>query len=287
MRCTNRTIALGLLAAALAAPVSAEPTPAPPDWQDGGASVYDRMKQTLATKATPTPQSPVGDEPPVVSSTLTATEPMIDTSAVPAAHQAPQANDADSKRRHLAPPSTKHALPAAANAQREHGSPSAAGSRRLADLGLPTGSLYTMFTALAVVIGAFLIFAWALRRGGRKAGHNSILPSDVVSMLGRVPIAARHFAVLLRVGNKLVLVSLTPTGPQTITEVTDPVEVDRLVGLCQQCNPHSTTKAFEQVFQQLSRESPPGEFFSSDALPPSLSSAAAAYRTHRGDSARA
>ena len=68
---------------------------------------------------------------------------------------------------------------------------------------------------------------------GASAGARH-LPADVVSVLGRVPLAARQFAELLRVGNKLVLVSLTPTGAETLTEVTDPAEVDRLVGLCQQ-----------------------------------------------------
>ena len=148
----------------------------------------------------------------------------------------------------------------------------------------PAGSLYTIFSALAIVIGAFLIFAWLLRRGGRRTA--AALPADVVSVLGRVPLAARQCAQLLRVGNKLVLVSITPTGAETLTEVTDPAEVDRLVGLCQQYSPHSTTKAFEQVFRQLSRESAPSGFLGGESLPQSLSSAAAAYRAHRGDTAR-
>jgi flagellar biogenesis protein FliO len=110
-----------------------------------------------------------------------------------------------------------------------------------------------------------------------------MLPGDVVSVLGRVPLAARQFAELLRVGNKLVLVSITPTGAEPLTEVTDPVEVDRLLGLCQQNNPHSTTKAFEQVFQQLSNETAPHGFFGGESLPTSLSSPARAYRAYRGD----
>jgi len=117
---------------------------------------------------------------------------------------------------------------------------------------LPLDTIYAILTALAIVVGVFLLFVWLLRRGGAKTA--SVLPADVVSVLGRVPLASRQFAELLRVGNKLVLVSLTPTSAETLTEVTDPVEVDRLLGLCQQCSPHSTTKAFEQVFQQLSRD---------------------------------
>ena len=130
---------------------------------------------------------------------------------------------------------------------------------------MPTSSLYTVACALTIVIGAFLICAWLLRRGTTSSA--TVLPTDVVSVLGRVPLAARQFAELLRVGNKLVLVSLTPGGVETLTEVTDPAEVDRLVGLCQQSNPHSTTQAFEQIFQQIAHERPSG-FFGNDPLPP-------------------
>jgi flagellar biogenesis protein FliO len=156
--------------------------------------------------------------------------------------------------------------------------------RPLVDSVMPAGSLYTIVSALAIVIGAFLILVWLLRRGGQKAA--AALPADVVSVLGRVPLAARQFAELLRVGNKLVLVCLTPAGPTTLTEVTDPAEVDRLLGLCQQYSPHSTTKAFEQVFRQLSREAAPGSLLGGESLPQTVSSAAAAYRTHRGETAR-
>jgi flagellar biogenesis protein FliO len=151
------------------------------------------------------------------------------------------------------------------------------------DFGFPVQSTYTVVTALAIVIGAFLMFAWALKRGNKNArGRSGMLPAEAVHVLGRVPLAGRQFAELLRVGNKLVLVAMTPSGPTTLTEVTDPVEVDRLVGLCQRFDSHSTTKAFEQVFQQFSDEPTGGTFLGGEPLPTSLSPAASAYRSHRG-----
>jgi flagellar biogenesis protein FliO len=105
-------------------------------------------------------------------------------------------------------------------------------------------------------------------------------------VLGRVSLTSKQVAQLLKVGNKLVLVALTPGGAETLTEVTDPVEVDRLMGLCQQNDRHSTTQAFEQVFQSLSREPAPSGFLGGDSLPTSISPVAAAYRSHRGDGAR-
>jgi flagellar biogenesis protein FliO len=155
------------------------------------------------------------------------------------------------------------------------------------EFGIPTKSLYTMGTALTIAVGAFLMFAWVLRRSGRGRVGRGLLPPDAVSVLGRVSLSAKQVAQLLRVGNKLVLVALTPGGAETLTEVTDPAEVDRLMGLCQQSDRHSTTKAFEQVFQSLSREPANSGYLGADALPASISPVAAAYRSHRGDTSRA
>ena len=81
----------------------------------------------------------------------------------------------------------------------------AAAAKSLPSFGLPVDSIYTTVTALAVVLGLFLLGAGLVRRGGKKS--NGRLPEEVVSVLGRVPLAARQFAELIRVGNKLVLVS--------------------------------------------------------------------------------
>jgi flagellar biogenesis protein FliO len=111
----------------------------------------------------------------------------------------------------------------------------------------------------------FLLCAWAMRRGARRSV--SILPDDVVSVLGRVPLAARQFAQLVRVGNKLVLLSVTPAGVETLTEITDPVEIDRLLGLCHAHSPHSSTAEFDQVFRELARETAPAaEHWSADRV---------------------
>jgi len=114
-------------------------------------------------------------------------------------------------------------------------------------------SLTTAGTGLAVVVGLFLLCVWLLRRGGPKP--NSPLPKEVVSVLGKVPLVGRNFAQLIQIGNKLILVSITPDGAMTpITEVTEPAEVDRLLGLCMRNHKHSTTAEFQQVLQQLAKE---------------------------------
>jgi flagellar biogenesis protein FliO len=281
---TLRLVGLGLFAAALATPLSAETTPGPPDWADAGGSIYLDLKEQAAE-----PEEPAALPPPTVEASPIAaperidTPPKVDTTVTPAIHHATDAAADEEDQRRLAPPSNNRLATRSSEAD-QHATHSHEHRRPPIQFGMPVGSLYTILSALAIVIGLLLMFAWLLRRGGKKA--SGTLPGEVVSVLGRVQLAPRQFAHLLRVGNKLVLVTLTPNGAETLTEVTDPVEVDRLTGLCQQFGPHSTTKAFEHVFRQLSRETAPSGFYGGDSLPQSISSAAAAYRAHRGDTAR-
>ncbi|HJT31115.1 MAG TPA: flagellar biosynthetic protein FliO [Pirellulales bacterium] len=128
----------------------------------------------------------------------------------------------------------------------------AEGSSRLSR---PVGTASTLVTgaaSLALVLGLFFVVAWALRRGMPRG--SMLLPGEVVEVLGRTPLTGRQFAHLVRCGNKLLLVHLATGCAETLTEITDPVEVDRLAGLCKQAQPQSTTASFRQVFQQFSRE---------------------------------
>ncbi|HEX4412530.1 MAG TPA: flagellar biosynthetic protein FliO [Lacipirellulaceae bacterium] len=276
-----RLAAGSLLLAIFAASAWAENTPAPPDWQDSrSASKYLELAQKHG--AATTNALSVGSPEPTLKSPAPFSAPPI-SSPLPggSASTATQANFEDAAHaddgRHLAPPTGRPT----ADTQPSSHTPFA--SHLPANFGVPSQSIYTMITALAIVIGVFLLFAWTLRRGSTKAGGRlATLPTEVVQVLGRIPIAARQFAQLLRVGNKLVLVALTPEGPTTLTEVTDPAEVDRLVGLCQQTDAKSTSKMFEQVFQQFSAEPTGGSYLGSDSIPSSISTAASAYRSHRG-----
>jgi flagellar biogenesis protein FliO len=288
-----RLTALIVLAVAIARPLAAQLTPAPPDWEDNRSSVYlgagekplatnDSAAPAAADSVAPTLRTHVVEARPQIEATAqrnASTLRKFDTSVVPSAHVDVPPNESG---RHLAPPGARQGGENnASSSGRTNVEP-----RRLIDFGLPAKSMYTMATGLAIALGSFLLFAWVLRRGGRGRMGRGMLPAEAVSVLGRVSLSAKQVAQLLRVGNKLVLVALTPGGAETLTEVTDPVEVDRLMGLCQQHDPRSTTQAFEQVFQNLSREPAPSGFLGGDMLPSSISPVVAAYRSHRGDSAR-
>lgn len=113
-------------------------------------------------------------------------------------------------------------------------------------------SLVTVGSSLALVLGLFFVVAWFMRRTGPRGA--ALLPTEVVEVLGRAPLAGRQQMHLLRFGGKLVLVCLSPDGVQSLTEITEPDEVTRLAGLCHQAHPNSATAVFRQVFQQFHTE---------------------------------
>jgi flagellar biogenesis protein FliO len=113
-------------------------------------------------------------------------------------------------------------------------------------------ALVTGAASLGIVLGLFLLVVWVVRRGMPK--NASLLPREAVEMLGRAALVGRQQVHLLRCGNKILLLSVSPTSVETLTEITDPEEVDRLAGICQQGSLRGATSSFRQIFQQFGGE---------------------------------
>jgi flagellar biogenesis protein FliO len=144
--------------------------------------------------------------------------------------------------RELAPPTEKRQLPR----------PAASGERPAGD---PAAALATTGTSLAVVLGLFLIVAWIIRRQSPRA--MAPLPPEVLELLGRAELPGKQPLYLARCGRKLLLVAVSSAGVQTLTEITDPDEVTRLAGICQQNQPGSVTATFRELLQHMGRERTP------------------------------
>ncbi len=128
------------------------------------------------------------------------------------------------------------------------------------------GAFGPTLAALAMVLALFGAMAWRLRKVRPKALQP--LPVEVFEALGRAPLAGRMQVHLFRCGNKLLLVSMTPGGAETLTEIVDPLEVDRLAGLCRESHPQSTTMSFRQIWQQFAKEKATSTFVDSPLPPP-------------------
>jgi flagellar biogenesis protein FliO len=122
------------------------------------------------------------------------------------------------------------------------------GSRQRNDIpALATGA-----ASLAIVVGLFLVVVWAVRRGMPKGA--GLLPPEALEVLGRAALVGKQQLHLVRCGNKLLLVCVCGLTVQTLTEITDPAEVERISELCQS---HSAATAanFAQVLRQFSSSS--------------------------------
>ena len=109
----------------------------------------------------------------------------------------------------------------------------------------------SVISSLAIVIGLILASAWFYRKAAPSI--SGALPKQVVQVLGRTPLAPRQQLVLLRLGSKLVLVSNLHGEVRTISEITDPLEVDRLAGLCEAAQPGSISESFRSVLHNIGR----------------------------------
>ncbi|QEG33042.1 flagellar biosynthetic protein FliO [Bythopirellula goksoeyrii] len=169
----------------------------------------------------------------------------FDAEIAQASHEANQQVTAPSESRRLAPPSRSLATPTEPDD----------GIVRPTALPFKVPNMDSLGTAgagLALVVGLFLLCVSLVRK--TKPNASSLLPSDVVAVLGRVPLADRHFAHLIQVGTKLILVAVTPDSIQTITEVTEPAEVERLLTLCMKSSSRSTSAEFQKMLQQMSKD---------------------------------
>jgi flagellar biogenesis protein FliO len=118
------------------------------------------------------------------------------------------------------------------------------------DLG---GAAMTMFSGLGIVLGLFLTTIWLVKkRGGGRLSR--WLPKEAFEVLGRAPLTGRQSAHLIRCGNKIIVLAISPTGIDPITEITDPLEVDRLAGICYQAQSGSASANFSQTLSGLTRK---------------------------------
>ena len=101
-----------------------------------------------------------------------------------------------------------------------------------ADDGL-TGPLVTTISALLIVLAVFGVLVWVSRRYGAVRTSGGVLPEDVAKHLGSTALDAKTRLSFVRIGTRILVIGQTQNGdPQTLTEIDDPEEVERLTNRC-------------------------------------------------------
>jgi flagellar biogenesis protein FliO len=116
----------------------------------------------------------------------------------------------------------------------------------------PTASIWGTVGALGVILAGLAAAGRYLHRHGPTALRG--LPNEAVEPLGQ-RVLGRGVAVhLLRCGSRVLLVGVGPDGVRTLSEITDPVEVDLLTGACRRRDDERSS--FAQVFRRKETAAP-------------------------------
>jgi flagellar biogenesis protein FliO len=106
--------------------------------------------------------------------------------------------------------------------------------------------------SLLIVLSVFFVLVYLMKKVS-PAGSRQ-LPKEVFENLGRTQLTQKIQLNLLRLGNRLILVSITADGVQALTEVTDTDEVVPLLGMCRQLDKNSSTEVFRKTLAKFSTD---------------------------------
>ena len=109
--------------------------------------------------------------------------------------------------------------------------------------------LISTLAALGVVIALVFGLRWVLRRGGVATTNTP--RGSVVEVLSRTTVAPRSHVVLMRVGQRILIVNDSPNGMRTLGVVDEPEEVAELLGAIEADRPASVSKSFSGVMGRL------------------------------------
>lgn len=116
-----------------------------------------------------------------------------------------------------------------------------------------SGWLLNTTGALGVVIALIFATRWGYQKFTGQVVATARPTSDV-EVLSRTTIAPRNQIVLLRVAGRVLVCSETSTGMNCLSEITDEVEVTRLLGRRSRDEELRPSRAFDDVLTDLERE---------------------------------
>ncbi|MDE0818223.1 MAG: flagellar biosynthetic protein FliO [Pirellulaceae bacterium] len=117
-----------------------------------------------------------------------------------------------------------------------------------------------MVAALAVVLGAFMVLLWVTKK--IQGPSQSIMSKQTLEVLGQKQINKIHSLHLIRLGQRILLISASDSSVTCLSEINDPVEVTQLLNTNSQAGDSSELpqSTFKRIFAQY--EQNPNETFS-------------------------
>jgi len=112
----------------------------------------------------------------------------------------------------------------------------------------PRGWALSTLAALGVVIGLIFGARWLYTKMG---GAVVARPSPVIEVLSRTPVAPKNHVLLLRVGQRVLVVGDSSSGLSTLADVTDPEEVATLLQSVSTHSDRSVTKSFNSLVSRF------------------------------------
>jgi len=116
---------------------------------------------------------------------------------------------------------------------------------------IKTTSTWWVLTSLLLVLALIVVTAYLLRRflpGSRRLGRSS-----AVEILSRSVINPRQSLCLVRLGNKLLLVGLSPNHMSPLASINDPEEIAQISGLLEKDSVNSISNTFGRLFHKESQ----------------------------------
>jgi flagellar biogenesis protein FliO len=102
--------------------------------------------------------------------------------------------------------------------------------------------------SLAIVLSVFGLCIWVLRR--TQTASKRALPKGVFEVLGQGALVGRHHALLVRCGNRILLIGVSPQGTHTLAEFSESAEIHQIAATCKSGDEGSFQKTLEQLGEQ-------------------------------------
>ncbi len=122
------------------------------------------------------------------------------------------------------------------------------------------GGILRTLLALGLVVALVYACRGVIRRAARGSSSLSVLlsaggraPSGVLEVLGRYPISKQTTLVLLKIDRRVLLLSQTAQGFQTLAEITEPDEVASILLKTSGEQSERLSDRFASIFQQFER----------------------------------